>query len=78
MCFVVEDEQGVMGYVVAALDTKSFRQKQKMSWVPAMCEKYPKPQKMDELTPAEVTKHVLISCKKRTKKVKETTARALL
>lgn len=53
MCFVVEDEDGVMGYIVAALDGTSFRQKQKMSWVPAMCEKYPKPQKMEELTPAE-------------------------
>ena len=54
MCFVVEDEIGVMGYVVAALDSRSFRQKQTMSWLPAMCEKYPKPDKMDELTPAEV------------------------
>ena len=72
MCFVVEDEQGVMGYVVAALDTKSFRQKQKMSWVPAMCEKYPKPQKMDELTPAEVSRHVLIYGKKEQSK-QETT-----
>ena len=54
MCFVVEDELGVMGYAVAALDAKSFRQKQRMSWLPAMCEKYPKPDKMEELTPAEV------------------------
>ena len=64
MCFVVEDELGVMGYSVAALDAKSFKQKQKISWIPAMCEKYPKPQKIEELTPAEVISSICVQINK--------------
>ncbi|KAK3094526.1 hypothetical protein FSP39_002884 [Pinctada imbricata] len=51
-CFVVEDDEGVCGYVVAALDSKDLLNKAELSWVPAMCEKYPKPNKED-LTPSD-------------------------
>jgi len=51
--FVAEDDEGVMGYAVAALDAKQFRQKHDIAWVPAMCEKYPLPTHGGELTPAE-------------------------
>ncbi|KAK3590145.1 hypothetical protein CHS0354_041199 [Potamilus streckersoni] len=52
-CFVVEDREGVCGYAVAALDTKDLQKKSEMSWIPAMCQKYPKSDKVGELTPAE-------------------------
>ncbi|XP_029644802.1 protein O-GlcNAcase isoform X1 [Octopus sinensis] len=51
-CFVVEDEKGVCSYALAALDAKMFQQRSQNAWIPAMCEKYPKPVK-DELTPAD-------------------------
>lgn len=53
-CFVVEDEKGVCSYALAALDAKMFQQRSQNAWIPAMCEKYPKPVK-DELTPADVS-----------------------
>lgn len=53
-CFVVEDDDGVMGYAVAALDAKVLKQRQQIAWTPVMQEKYPKPERCTELTPAEV------------------------
>lgn len=53
-CYVVEDDDGLMGYCVAALDARHLQQQQQMAWLPAMREKYPKPQQAVELTPAEV------------------------
>jgi len=52
-CFVVEDDHGVMGYAVAAIDAKQLRQRQQLAWRPTMQEKYPKPERTTELTPAE-------------------------
>ena len=52
--FVIEDRDGVCGYVLAALDGKIHNTKLEVAWVPAMTEKYPKPEKTDVLTPAEV------------------------
>ncbi|XP_050397584.1 protein O-GlcNAcase isoform X1 [Patella vulgata] len=51
-CFVVEDDEGVCGYALAALDSKTLYQKSNMEWKPAMCDKYPKPNK-EEMTPAD-------------------------
>lgn len=53
-CFVVEDDEGIMGYVVSALDAKYLKLRQVMAWLPAMREKYAKPVQSLELTPAEV------------------------
>ncbi|XP_013414451.1 protein O-GlcNAcase isoform X2 [Lingula anatina] len=52
-CFVVEDEQGVFGYVLAALDAKSFYKKLEVAWISELCTKYPLSDKVDNLTPAE-------------------------
>ncbi|XP_052771499.1 protein O-GlcNAcase-like [Mya arenaria] len=52
-CFVVEDEEGLMGYAVAALDAKTLKQREAVAWIPALREKYVKPASLPELTPAE-------------------------
>ena len=52
--FVVEDDLGVCGYVVMALDAKELAKKSRMGWYPAMCEKYPIPEKKESPSPAEV------------------------
>lgn len=52
-CFVAEDEQGVMGYAVATLDAKQLKQRMQLAWTPVMREKYPKPERSTELSPAE-------------------------
>lgn len=51
-CFVVEDQHGIYGYVLAAQDARSFITKTKVAWTPAMCQKYPKPLH-DDISPAE-------------------------
>lgn len=61
LCFIVEDDDGIMGYAVAALDAKHLKQQQTMAWLPAMREKYAKPQQTIELTPAEVRRLSQIS-----------------
>lgn len=40
-CFVVEDDQGIVGYAGASPDYKKFRIKQELAWIPEMCLKYP-------------------------------------
>lgn len=40
-CFVVEDDQGIVGYACASPDYKKFRIKQELAWIPEMCLKYP-------------------------------------
>jgi protein O-GlcNAcase/histone acetyltransferase len=44
-CFVVEDDVGLVGYALAALDAKQFHKKMELSWLPEMCQKYPQPEK---------------------------------
>jgi protein O-GlcNAcase/histone acetyltransferase len=52
--FVIEDAVGICGYVLAALDAKEHAEKVENEWIPAMQEKYPKPNKSaGELSPAE-------------------------
>ncbi|RZF36912.1 hypothetical protein LSTR_LSTR004600 [Laodelphax striatellus] len=41
LCFVVEDETGIVGYACAALDAKQFQAKLQVAWLPEMCSKYP-------------------------------------
>ncbi|GLV34255.1 O-GlcNAcase [Carabus blaptoides fortunei] len=41
LSMVVEDETGIVGYACAALDSKKFRLKQEIAWIPEMCLKYP-------------------------------------
>ncbi|XP_076682077.1 O-GlcNAcase isoform X2 [Andrena cerasifolii] len=41
LCMVVEDENGVVGYALAALNVKSYNQKLSASWIPELRMKYP-------------------------------------
>ncbi|XP_070541365.1 protein O-GlcNAcase-like isoform X2 [Ptychodera flava] len=52
-CFVLEDESGVCGYLLATLDAKSYYKMYEMAWIPEMRSKYPKPSSMENHTPAE-------------------------
>ena len=54
LCFVMEDDEGVFGYALAVSDAKEYHKKVEMAWIPAMKEKYPKPIRDLDLTPAEV------------------------
>lgn len=54
-CFVVEDEAGVCGYALACIDAKEAMNRLNDRWVPAMCEKYPKPASSEGLNPSEVS-----------------------
>jgi ribosomal protein S18 acetylase RimI-like enzyme len=54
LAFVAEDELGVGGYIVGALDSKAFERRLEADWWPALRERYaaPPPElRLDELTP---------------------------
>eukprot|EP00914_Ancora_sagittata_P000666 GHVO01001791.1.p1 GENE.GHVO01001791.1~~GHVO01001791.1.p1 ORF type:complete len:265 (+),score=31.08 GHVO01001791.1:304-1098(+) len=52
-CFVVEDAAGICGYALACIDAKESINRLHDHWVPAMCEKYPKPASTEGLNPSE-------------------------
>ena len=58
--FVLEDADTgrVCGYALATLDSRQHATKTDVAWLPAMRQKYPKPDKTELLTPAEVCKYV--------------------
>lgn len=41
---ILEDDQGVCGYALAALDSKSFYQRYEESWRPRLCKEHPMPE----------------------------------
>jgi ribosomal protein S18 acetylase RimI-like enzyme len=43
LAFVAEDEVGVGGYIVGALDSRAFEQRLEAEWWPALRERYPAP-----------------------------------
>ncbi|XP_046668184.1 protein O-GlcNAcase isoform X2 [Homalodisca vitripennis] len=54
LSLVVEDETGVVGYAVAALDARQFYSKVRLAWLPEMCQKYPAiPQSSEKLSAEE-------------------------
>lgn len=55
-CFVVEDDSGICGYALAALDARQLRTKSEICWFPELRKKYTAPKKEtgEMLTPAEV------------------------
>ncbi len=53
-CFVLEEGDRIVGYVLATLDAKAYYKKMEVAWVEEMKRKYPKPSKTTNLTPAEV------------------------
>jgi hypothetical protein len=61
-CFVVEDDDGLVGYALAALDAKQFHKKLELAWLPEMCRKYPRPEKNagETLSNTEVNKVFLM------------------
>ncbi|XP_054167405.1 protein O-GlcNAcase-like isoform X2 [Oppia nitens] len=42
-CFIVEDEMGICGYALAAIDAQQFNKKLEISWTPELSRKYPAP-----------------------------------
>ncbi|XP_077991979.1 protein O-GlcNAcase-like [Glandiceps talaboti] len=52
-CFVLEDESGVCGYVLAALDAKNYVKMYESGWIREMCAKYPKPATLKNHSPIE-------------------------
>ncbi|GFU50210.1 protein O-GlcNAcase [Trichonephila clavipes] len=44
-CFVVEEESGICGYALAALDARQLKTKCEMCWIPELLAKYPAPKK---------------------------------
>ena len=56
------EESGVFyGYALAALKSREFFQNQGSIWLPTMKEKYPKLNKTEDLSPAEVSKKLLLT-----------------
>lgn len=49
-CFVLEDEGSVCGYALGIVDVHPYARKCKVSWIPAMREKYIKPEASKELS----------------------------
>nr|WP_042195990.1 GNAT family N-acetyltransferase [Kibdelosporangium sp. MJ126-NF4]CEL22338.1 GCN5-related N-acetyltransferase [Kibdelosporangium sp. MJ126-NF4]CTQ89193.1 GCN5-related N-acetyltransferase [Kibdelosporangium sp. MJ126-NF4] len=56
LAFVAEDDEGVSGYVVGALDTAEFEDSLEQSWWPELREQYPRPP--DGVEPTEDQKLV--------------------
>jgi protein O-GlcNAcase/histone acetyltransferase len=52
-CFILEDEEGICGYVVAAVDAKEYYKKLEIAYLPAMREKYSLVEHQEELSPAK-------------------------
>src|SRR5215472_2507374 len=58
LAFVAEDELGVGGYIVGALDSKAFERRLEADWWPALRDRYPAPPielSPDQLTPDQRT-----------------------
>lgn len=50
LCMVVEDESGIVGYALAALNVKSYYQKLAVSWIPELRMKYPLDDNINDLS----------------------------
>lgn len=50
LAFVAEDTNGVAGYIVAALDSRAFKQRLKDDWWPKLRARYPEPAPQDAET----------------------------
>lgn len=46
-CFVAEDSESICGYILASVNAKELASKSNNLWVPAMKEKYPRPERED-------------------------------
>ena len=62
LAFVAEDELGVGGYIVGALDSKAFARRLETDWWPALRDRYPAPPPglpPDQWTPDQRWAHVI-------------------
>lgn len=41
LCFVVEDDQALVGFAAAAADAKELRRRIRIAWIPELERKYP-------------------------------------
>lgn len=41
LCFVVEDDQSIVGFAVAAVDAKELQRRIRIAWIPELETKYP-------------------------------------
>lgn len=53
-CFVAEDSESICGYILASVNAKELASKSNNLWVPAMKEKYPRPERED-FSPSDVS-----------------------
>ncbi len=53
LAWVAEDEAGVAGYVLGALDTRAFERRLERDWWPALRTRYPDPRKLAD-TPSQL------------------------
>nr|CAG4647690.1 EOG090X01OH [Moina brachiata]SVE92862.1 EOG090X01OH [Moina brachiata] len=51
LCFVVEDDQTIVGYAAVAADTKEFYRKVRAAWLPELQSKYPELLQMNQSEP---------------------------
>lgn len=58
LSFLLEDEQGVCGYIVGALDTESFNEKMNSTWLPEIRKRYPDDQNYISDSEAWILKHI--------------------
>jgi ribosomal protein S18 acetylase RimI-like enzyme len=57
LAFVAEDDAGVAGYVLGALDTRSFEDRLESDWWPALRARYPDPPMYGPWTPDQRVAH---------------------
>ena len=54
LAFVLEDSEGVCGYVLAALDSEQFYVRFKEEWLPKVLDRYPIPSISSQTNPEKV------------------------
>jgi ribosomal protein S18 acetylase RimI-like enzyme len=59
LAFVAEDQAGVAGYCLGALDSQAFEQRLEGQWWPPLRERYPDPAARDRWTPDEHMAHLI-------------------
>lgn len=60
-CFVAEDDNGVCGYLVAALDAKKFWTKYEIAYLPDLLQKYERPSDTEQgMTEPQVCNIVIL------------------
>jgi hypothetical protein len=52
-CYVLEDAQGIVGYIVASPDVREYQERLMKDWLPKLRSLYPKSAK-EAMSPAEV------------------------